>query len=65
VGAAGGLWFGSAFFVLVDELLVPVLGLTPGPRAFPLRTHLRGAVSHLAFGVAAESTARVLERVAA
>ena len=55
-----GLVFGTAFFALVDELLVPALRLTPGPRAFSWRVHARGAASHLAYGVAAESAARLL-----
>jgi putative membrane protein len=55
-----GLAFGAAFFLVVDELLVPVLRLTPGPLAFSWKVHARGAAAHLAYGVAAESTARLL-----
>lgn len=62
VAAGAGTAFGAAFFLLVDELLVPGFGLTPGPESFPWKTHARGAVSHLAYGVAAELTARALER---
>ena len=32
---AGGLLFGGAFWLLMDETLTPALGLTPGPTAFP------------------------------
>jgi hypothetical protein len=60
LAAGRGLVFGTAFFALVDELLVPALRLTPGPRAFSWRVHARGAASHLAYGVAAESAARLL-----
>ena len=62
VSACVGTLFGSAFFLVVDELLVPATGLTPGPRAFPWKTHARGAASHVAYGVAAELAARALER---
>jgi hypothetical protein len=55
-----GLAFGAAFFLLIDELLVPALRLTPGPRAFSWKVHARGATAHLAYGVAAESAARLL-----
>src|SRR3954468_5434061 len=55
-----GLAFGTAFFLVVDELLVPALRLSPGPRAFSWKVHARGAVSHLAYGVAAEAAARAL-----
>jgi hypothetical protein len=62
LGRGMGLVFGTAFFVVVDEILVPALRLTPGPRAFSWKVHGRGAVAHLAYGVAAEATARVLTR---
>jgi hypothetical protein len=64
IGWGAGLAFGTLFFLAVDEVLVPALGLTPGPRAFSWKVHGRGAVSHLAYGVAAELTARSLERPA-
>lgn len=61
---AEGLAFGSAFWLLIDELLTPAAGLTPGPLAFPWETHARGLAGHLAYGVAAERTLDVLDRVA-
>jgi uncharacterized membrane protein YagU involved in acid resistance len=60
IGAAYGLPFGTAFFLLVDEILVPALRLTPGPRAFSWKVHGRGAVSHIAYGVAAERAAKLV-----
>lgn len=65
VGWGYGLAFGTAFFLLVDELLMPALGWSPGPRAFSWRVHARGAVAHLGFGIAAETTARALSWAAA
>ncbi|HEY4184618.1 MAG TPA: DUF1440 domain-containing protein [Polyangia bacterium] len=56
-----GLAFGSAFFLLVDELMVPLQGLTPGPQAFSWKVHARGAAAHLAYGMAAEATARLFD----
>ncbi len=56
-----GLGFGAVFFLAVDELLVPLAGLTPGPRAFSWKVHARGAAAHLAYGIAAEGTARLFE----
>lgn len=61
VGWGRGLGFGTAFFAIVDEVLVPLLRLTPGPRAFSWKVHARGALAHLAYGVAAENAARLLE----
>jgi hypothetical protein len=57
-----GAAFGALFFLAVDEVMVPLAGLTPGPRAFSWKVHARGAAAHLAYGVAAEATARLLER---
>jgi hypothetical protein len=63
IGWGRGVGFGTAFFALGDEVLVPLLGLTPGPRAFGWKVHTRGALSHLAYGVAAETAARLLAPV--
>jgi hypothetical protein len=60
----GSLKFGSGFFMLVDEVANPVLGLTPGPGAFPWQTHARGLAGHSVFGVTTEAVLRVLDRVA-
>ena len=65
VGSGLGMNFGAAFFFAVDEILVPALKLTPGPCAFSWKVHARGAVSHLAYGVAAETCYRLWDRVAA
>jgi len=56
-----GLVFGTAFFLTVDELLIPLLRLSPGPLAFSWKVHARGAAAHLAYGVTAEATARLLD----
>jgi putative membrane protein len=64
LGWGYGLGFGTAFFLIGDELMVPLSRLTPGPAAFSWKVHARGAAAHLAYGVAAESTARLLERAA-
>jgi hypothetical protein len=61
---AGGGGFGTAFWAAVDEGMVTLLGLTPPPKAFPWQTHARGLAGHLAYGVAAEQTLRVLDAVA-
>jgi hypothetical protein len=65
VAAAGfGLPFGAAFFLVVDELMNPLLGLTPGPAEFPWQTHARGLGGHLAFGATNEAALRALDRIA-
>ena len=64
VGKVAGLGFGTAFWAVVDEGLVPALGLTPGPRAFPWQAHARGLAGHLTFGTVTDGTLRVLDAVA-
>jgi hypothetical protein len=61
---ARGFLFGAAFWLLVDEIATPVLGLTPGPEAFPWQTHARGLAGHLVFGAAADATLETLELAA-
>ncbi len=56
-----GLGFGTAFWLLLDEVAVPVLHLSPGPAAFPWQTHARGLAGHLSFGVVVDTTLRVLD----
>jgi hypothetical protein len=63
VGKAAGAAFGTGFWALVDEGVVPLLGLTPGPRAFPWQTHARGLAGHLSFGTVTEGTLRILDAV--
>lgn len=62
VRAGRGLRYGAAASLLVDEGLIPLLGFTPGPTAFPWQTHARGLVGHLVFGVVAEITLGLLDR---
>lgn len=59
--AAGGLLFGAAFWLLVDETLTPALGLTRGPAAFPWQTHARGLAGHLVFGSVANTTLAMVQ----
>ena len=46
---AAGVASGMAGFLLVDEA-ANSLFFTPPPQAYPVESHLRGAVGHLAFG---------------
>jgi hypothetical protein len=64
IGRAAGLGFGTVFWAAVDEGLVPALGLTKGPGAFPWQTHARGLAGHLTFGTVTDGTLRVLDAIA-
>ncbi|ADV66299.1 hypothetical protein [Deinococcus maricopensis] len=45
-----GVAFGAALWTLVDETLVPLLGLQDGPRGTSVRTHAARLGMHLAYG---------------
>jgi len=49
-----GIPFGAAFWLVVDEGALPVLGLAKGPNAYPISTHAYALASHLVFGLTAE-----------
>ncbi len=50
--AAAGLGTGAAMSLIADEFMTPVLGFSGPNRDYPLATHVRGVVAHLAFGLA-------------
>ena len=58
-----GLGFGTGFWLVVDEAVTPLLGLSAGPGAFPWQTHVRGFAGHLIFGAITDSTLDALDRV--
>jgi hypothetical protein len=60
VGTLGGTGFGTAFWAVVDEGLVSLLGLTPSAPRFPWQTHARGLAGHLTFGTVTDATLRAL-----
>lgn len=64
VDGAGGLAFGTLLWVLGDELLVPLLGLSKGPTAYPPAQHAHRFGAHVAFGLATAAAAQALLHVA-
>jgi hypothetical protein len=59
-----GALFGLGLWLLGDELAVPLLGLADKPTAYHPSQHAQSLVEHLAYGVAAATTARKLGGVA-
>src|SRR2546425_6378292 len=51
---------GMALFLFVDEGLTPTLGLSAPNNQYPLTTHLRGFLGHLAYGAGVAVTAELL-----
>jgi uncharacterized membrane protein YagU involved in acid resistance len=64
VAAGQGLLYGTALFVVNDELMAPALGLASGPGAYPWQAHARGLVAHLVLGIVTHKTLDLLDRVA-
>jgi hypothetical protein len=62
VTAGAGLPFGAAFWLVVDEGAVPVLGLSEGPMAYPLSVHAYALSSHFVYGLTAEVVRRAVRR---
>ena len=54
---------GAAMSLVLDEMLVPALGLSPAPQAFPATTHIRGLLNHLVYGAAAALAAETVYRL--
>ncbi len=61
--AADGLAFGTAVWLLADEVSVPALGLSKSPRKIPLKIHLYALVSHLVYGCTTELVRRAVRNV--
>ena len=62
VTAGAGLPFGAAFWLVVDETAVPLLGLSKGPTNYPLSTHGYALTSHFVYGLTAELVRRSVRR---
>lgn len=63
VTAGAGLPFGAVFWMVADEVAVPLLGLAKGPSAYPVSTHMYALASHLVYGVTAEMSRRAVRHV--
>lgn len=51
LGRMAGAPYGLMFWLINDEILNTAFRLAPPPQKFPLITHLRGMVGHLAYGM--------------
>ncbi|HJT26711.1 MAG TPA: DUF1440 domain-containing protein [Pyrinomonadaceae bacterium] len=63
VTSATGLPFGAGFWLLADEISVPLLGLSKGPTEYPVSTHAYALASHLVYGVTTELSRRAVRQV--
>lgn len=63
MGFARGLLYGFTLFVVLDEVMPPMLGLADRPQRYPWQSHARGLLSHLTLGVATYAAFQVLNRL--
>jgi len=63
ITTGAGLPFGAAFWLTADEVAVPLLGLSKGPRAYPVSTHAYALASHLVYGLTTEISRRAVRQV--
>jgi putative membrane protein len=62
VTTLAGIPFGTAFWMIIDEGALPLLGLAKGPAAYPISTHAYALASHLVFGLTAEVVRSTVRR---
>jgi putative membrane protein len=63
VTLGAGVPFGAAFWLIADEVTVPLLGLAKAPTEYPVSTHVYSFASHLVYGVTTEVSRRALRQV--
>ena len=63
VTTGAGLPFGAAFWLIADEISVPLLGLSKGPTAYPVSTHAYALASHFVYGLTTEFTRRAVRQI--
>ena len=58
-----GLLYGLGLFIVMDELIAPLAGLSSGPLAYPWQAHARGLAGHLTVGATTDAAVRALDKV--
>ena len=58
-----GLLYGLGLFIVMDELVAPLAGLSSGPLAYPWQAHARGLAGHLTVGATTDAAVRILDKV--
>jgi putative membrane protein len=57
-----GMPFGASVWLLMDEVALPVMGLSKSPTEYPLATHAYALSAHLVYGLTTEIVRRVVRR---
>lgn len=59
----GGTIYGTLLWLLGDELIVPLLGLSEGPTAHSKEEHLQSWGAHVAYGIGTAAATKALLRI--
>ena len=62
VRALAGVPYGAAVWLLGDEVAMPLLQLSKGPRKYPIANHARALASHVVYGATTDLVRRVVRR---
>lgn len=62
VASGWGVPYGLTVWLMADEIVLPVLGLAHGPRAYPWTTHAEMFAAHVVFGSTTHAAASELRR---
>jgi uncharacterized membrane protein YagU involved in acid resistance len=60
--AAYGTAYGTAVWIVADEMIMPLLGLSRGPRQLPAGVHAYALAGHWVYGLTLESALRLADR---
>jgi Protein of unknown function (DUF1440) len=63
IRAAHGTAYGAGVWVVADELILPLLRLSRGPRQLPVALHAYALAGHWVYGLTLESAVRSISRV--
>lgn len=55
--------YSTGLWLTTDEIGIPLAGLSWGPRAYPLSSHLQSLGAHLVYGLAMCTTTKLLDRI--
>lgn len=55
-----GLLYGTAAWLVADEIMVPVMGFAKGPAEYEFSSHVNALASHLVYGSVTDLTRRLL-----
>lgn len=61
-GPTRGLLYGLVLFLVQDEALNAVTGLSAKPQRYPWQPHARGLVAHLVYGLATEVSLNLMQK---